>query len=168
MATNPTEREGCWLCAGSGEIETRIAGQNYKDVTVGCPVCVQNDEQWLREKAERERDELKSLLGDQTAAHAKTIERARAAEAHVEHLFETWSGIVDKGSCYSPVELEEAMCAVFADGPPVSLARHVDQVVADALDNLLPVAKNCQSPYMVETIETNIAHLRQRAKGGAE
>lgn len=66
MAINPMEREGCWLCAGSGEIETRIAGQNYKDVTVGCPVCVQNDEQWLREKAERERDEL--------AAH---VEKAR-------------------------------------------------------------------------------------------
>ncbi|SDJ89491.1 dATP/dGTP pyrophosphohydrolase domain-containing protein [Billgrantia gudaonensis] len=57
MAVNPMEREGCWLCDGCGEVETHRASDD-KPETVGCPVCVENDQAWMREKAEAERGAL--------------------------------------------------------------------------------------------------------------
>lgn len=85
MATNPMEREGCWLCAGSGEIETRKADQSYDEVTVGCPVCVQNDEQWEREKVERERDALAAHV---ELARYKFIDMVKLTGPHGDPMIE--------------------------------------------------------------------------------
>jgi len=41
--------------------------------------------------------------------------------------------------------------------------RHDAKVVADALEVLLPIAKHGNSPYMIETLEGNIDHLRKKA-----
>lgn len=60
MAIDPMEREGCWLCDGVGAIETFRA--DGSEETAGCPVCVENDLQWWREKAERGRDLLAKAL----------------------------------------------------------------------------------------------------------
>lgn len=50
------------------------------------------------------------------------------------------------------------------DSPETSLAMRDARVVADALEPLLKLARSGGgSAYMVETIETNIDHLRHRA-----
>lgn len=58
---DPALRGGCWLCDGCGEIETDYFDQQEQGTltaTVGCPVCVDNDQSWLRLQVEKERDTL--------------------------------------------------------------------------------------------------------------
>jgi hypothetical protein len=45
--------------------------------------------------------------------------------------------------------------------------RHDAKVVADALEVLLPIAKHGNSPYMIETLEGNIDHLRKKVADAA-
>lgn len=95
MATNPREREDCWLCAGSGEIETRKADESYEDVTVGCPVCVQNDLEWERDNALREKEDLERQVASLTGAlitEGRLLDPrdvAATAESHGLSIFKT-------------------------------------------------------------------------------
>lgn len=113
MAINPMEREDCWLCAGSGEIETRKADESYEDVTVGCPACLQNDLEWQREKVERERDAL--------AAHA---------ERQSKIIFDALAAIEDGDVNAAP--FGEARAA-HNETPMTSLARLKARWQADVL-----------------------------------
>lgn len=63
MAINPMEREGCWLCDDCGEVETHRASDDAP-MTVGCPVCIQNDQEWMRERVEAERDALACTMSE--------------------------------------------------------------------------------------------------------
>lgn len=64
----------------------------------------------------------------------------------------------------SPIDPDGVLHHVMMRAPDASLARRDARIVADALDNLLPVAKNGHHDYIVETLETNIAHLRRQAE----
>ena len=60
---NPMEREGCWLCDGCGEVETHKASDDMP-VTVGCPVCIQNDLTWKLQASRLKHDARASLAED--------------------------------------------------------------------------------------------------------
>lgn len=60
-AINPMERDGCWLCDGCGEVETYRASDDTP-MTVGCPVCVQNDLEWRLLNKQARHDKLRDAL----------------------------------------------------------------------------------------------------------
>lgn len=105
---SPAERDGCWLCDGCGEIETHKP-DGHTAVTVGCPVCVENDHGWLREKAEAERDAL---------------------AAHAERLGVLWRALLNSGDGRdgAAIDFQDA----FNDKPKTSLTQRDTRVTLAA------------------------------------
>lgn len=97
-------------------------------------------------------------------------ERADELAAHVEHITErarlvtdrrNWEGNADPRVPHVLLDKLSDACQAKRDA---SLARRDARVVADALEVLLKLARNGGgSAYMIETIETNIDHLRHKA-----
>lgn len=90
QAIHPLDREGCWLCAGGGEIETYRASDD-RQVTVGCPVCVQNDLGFMRQAAETARDDLAGelmLVRADRDALAAWLEECLSAMRHASEFLD--------------------------------------------------------------------------------
>lgn len=81
------------------------------------------------------------LKAEKVMEKLKDVEEERdALAAHVESLFETFNRIAIEGESgmYSPRELEDALCAIFSDGPDASFARLKAKWQAELLDEVGP------------------------------
>lgn len=93
MATNPRERKDCWLCGGVSAIETFRA--DGSEDTAGCPVCIQNDLEWERDNALREKEDLERQVASLTGAlitEGRLLDPrdvAATAESHGLSIFKT-------------------------------------------------------------------------------
>lgn len=117
-------------------------------------------------------EEPHQSLDERLLEAAEGIKAERdALAAHLQRIGDAW--LIDDTGIHEihPDHVRllkaryEAVNDAILGAPTTSLDRRDAQLIADALGNLLSIARKCSTGYLVETIETNIAHLRRQAAG---